>query len=199
MCGPPRSPIYAKLLSVLRCELSGTVIDVLARMHACYLSRIVSGVALGAALITASACSSEQSREALAVREFHQRLDSGRVDLIYANSSEFLKGQLSEAQFRHFLAETKRLGRLQRAERAHYDRTTSAHGPEIVLAFYNSRYAKASCLESFSWRVEQDALKLAAYSCAPNMKVSCSQATGTSACETSPAPTQTSTTALSLP
>ena len=45
-----------------------------------------------------------------------------------------------------------------------------------MLAFYNSRYAKASCLESFSWRVEQDALKLAAYSCAPNMQVSCSAA-----------------------
>jgi hypothetical protein len=168
-------------------------------MHACYFSRIVSGLAFGAAIITASACSSEQSREALAVREFHQRLDQGRVDLIYANSSEFLKAQLSEGQFRHFLADTKRLGRLQRAERAHYDRTASEGGSEIVLAFYNSRYAKASCLESFSWRVEQDTLKLAAYSCAPNMKVSCSQEPGASACETSPAPTQTTTTALSLP
>ena len=153
--------------------------------------RVVSGLALGAAIITLggvlSGCSSEESREAVAVREFHQRLEQGRVDLIYAGASDLLKGQLSEAQFRHFLAETRRLGRLQASERAHYDRTSVAGGSEIVLAFYNSRYSKASCLESFSWQVEKDGLKLAAYSCARDMQVNCPG--GASAkCETSPAP-----------
>ena len=152
----------------------------------------LSGLAIGAALVmltgTLAGCSSEQSREALAVREFHQRLEQGRVDLIYANSSEFLRSQLSEAQFRHFLAETKRLGRLEGTERAHYNRTTVEGGPDIVLAFYNSRYAKASCLESFSWRVEGNDLKLATYSCARNMQVSCPGGVAGSKCETSPAP-----------
>ena len=147
---------------------------------------------LGAALVVLGAslggCSSEQSREAVAVREFHQRLEQGRVDLIYANSSEFLSGQLSEAQFRHFLAETSGLGRLEASERAHYNRTTVEGGPDLVLAFYNSRYAKASCLESFSWRVEKDGLKLATYSCARNMQVSCPGGIAGSKCETSPAP-----------
>jgi hypothetical protein len=155
--------------------------------------RVVSGLALGAAIITLggvlSGCSSgEESREAVAVREFHQRLEQGRVDLIYAGASDLLKGQLSEAQFRHFLAETRRLGRLQVSERAHYDRTSVAGGSDIVLAFYNSRYSKASCLESFSWQVEKDGLKLAAYSCARDMQVSCPGGVAGSKCETSPAP-----------
>ena len=153
--------------------------------------RQLSGLVIGAALLlvagTLTGCSSEQSREALAVREFHQRLAQGRVDLIYANSSEFLRSQLSEAQFRQFLSETKRLGRLEGSERAHYNRTQVDGGPDLVLAFYNSRYAKASCLESFSWRVEGNDLKLATYSCARNMQVSCPGDAG-SKCETSPAP-----------
>lgn len=155
--------------------------------------RIVSGLAIGAAIITLggalSGCSSsDEGREAVAVREFHQRLEQGRVDLIYASASELLKGQLSEAQFRHFLAETRGLGRLEASERAHYDRTPVAGGSDIVLAFYNSRYSKAACLESFSWQVEKDGLKLAAYSCARDMQVSCPGGIAGSKCETSPAP-----------
>ena len=157
------------------------------------IHRFVSGLALGAAVVAAGAVltgcsSSEHSREALAVREFHQRLEQGRVDLIYASSSEFLKGQLSEAQFQHFLADARGLGRLEASEREHYDRTTVAGGSDLVLAFYNSRYAKASCLESFSWQVEKDGLKLASYSCARNMQVSCPGGVAGSQCETSPAP-----------
>jgi hypothetical protein len=157
------------------------------------IHRFVSGLALGAAVVAIGAgltgcSSSEQSREALAVREFHQRLEQGRVDLIYASSSEFLKGQLSEPQFRHSLADTRGLGRLEASERAHYDRTTVEGRSDLVLAFYNSRYAKASCLESFSWQVEKDGLKLAAYSCARNMQVSCPGGVAGSKCETSPAP-----------
>jgi hypothetical protein len=157
------------------------------------IHRFVSGLALGAAVLgvgaVLSGCSSsEQSREAIAVREFHQHLEQGRVDLIYANSSELLKGQLSEPQFRHFLADTRGLGRLEASERAHYDRTTVEDGSDLVLAFYNSRYAKASCLESFSWQVEKDGLKLASYSCARDMQVSCPGGVAGSKCETSPAP-----------
>jgi len=151
-----------------------------------WFPRVASGLAIGAALIAVGACSSEHSREEIAVREFHQRLEQGRVDLIYASSSELLKGQLSEAQFRQFLTETRGLGRLELTERAHYDRTSVAGGPDIVLAFYNSRYSKASCLESFSWQVAQDGLKLASYSCARDMQVSCPGGIAGSTCETRP-------------
>lgn len=151
--------------------------------------RVVSGLAIGAAIIVLGGCSSrEQSLEAVAVREFHQRLEQGRVDLIYASSSEFLRGQLSEAQFRKFLSETTGLGRLEVSERAHYNRTEVPGGPDIVLAFYNSRYSRAACLESFSWHVEKDGLKLATYSCARDMQVSCPGGVAGSRCETSPAP-----------
>jgi hypothetical protein len=110
------------------------------------------------------------------------------VDQIYAGASVLLKGQRSEPLFRQFLAETRGLGRLESSERAHYDRTTVAGGSDLVLAFYNSRYAQASCLESFSWQVEKDGLKLASYSCARNMQVSCPGGIAGSKCETSPAP-----------
>jgi len=150
--------------------------------------RVASGLAIGVALITLGGCNSEQTRETVAVREFHQRLEQGRLDLIYASSSDYLRGQLSEAQFRQFLSETTGLGRLQDSERAQYNRTTVPGGPDIVLAFYNSRYSKASCLESFSWHVEKGNLKLATYSCARNMQVSCPGGIAGSKCETSPAP-----------
>ena len=55
-----------------------------------------------------------------------------------------------------------------------------------MLAFYNSRYSRASCLESFSWQVAKDGLKLASYSCARNMQVSCPGGVAGSKCETSP-------------
>jgi hypothetical protein len=142
------------------------------------------------ATLAVSACSGrEQHREAAAVREFHQRLEQGRVDLIYASSSDYLKQQLSEGQFRQFLAEARDLGRLEDSERAHYTRTAVENGPDIVLAFYNSRYSKASCLESFSWHVEKDALKLAGYSCARNMQVTCPGGVAGAKCETSPVAT----------
>ncbi len=137
---------------------------------------------------TLAGCSSEQSREALAVREFHQRLEQGRIDLIYASSSEFLRSQLSEDAVPAVPVGDERLGRLEGSERAHYNRTPVQGGPDLVLAFYNSRYAKASCLESFSWRVEGNDLKLATYSCARNMQVSCPGGIAGSKCETSPAP-----------
>jgi hypothetical protein len=144
------------------------------------VSLLMSGAALG--------CATEHSREEVAVREFHQRLEQNRADLIYQGSSDFLKKQLSEGQFRKFLAETRSLGALQETERAHYTRTKVAGDADLVVAFYNTRYEKAACLESFSWRVEPEGLKLANYSCAPNMRVSCPGGVAGSACETSPVP-----------
>jgi hypothetical protein len=135
--------------------------------------------------VSTSACATEQRLEENAVRAFHQRLEAGQQDLIYANASDFLRGQLSEAQFRQFLAQTRNLGRFQETERAHYTRAKVPGHPDLVVAFYNSRYEKASCLESFTWHVEPNGLKLATYSCAPNMKVTCP---GGASCETSPVP-----------
>jgi hypothetical protein len=144
------------------------------------VSILMGGATLG--------CANEHSREEVAVREFHQRLGQNRADLIYQNSSEFLKNQLSEAQFRQFLSQTRHLGTLQETERAHYTRTQVPGESDLVVAFYNTRYEKAACLESFSWRVEAEGLKLANYSCAPNMRVSCAGGVAGPSCETSPVP-----------
>jgi hypothetical protein len=132
-------------------------------------------------------CAADHRREEIAVREFHQRLAQDQSNLIYASSSEFLRDQLSEAQFRSFLAQTRSLGGLQATERAQYTRRKVSGGPDLVVAFYNTRYERASCLESFSWRVEPEGLKLATYSCAPNMQVTCLGGIAGS-CETSPVP-----------
>ena len=90
--------------------------------------RLVSGLAIGAVLVTIGGCSGEQNREATAVNEFHQRLAQGRVDLIYSSASESLRAQLSEAQFRQSLSEATSLGKLQESERAHVNRTTLPGG-----------------------------------------------------------------------
>jgi hypothetical protein len=145
-------------------------------------------LALFLALASVWACSGDHRRDEAAVREFHQRLEQGRADLIYASSSEFLRQHMQESEFRTFLAQTRDLGTFQAAERAHINRRQVPGGPDIVWAFYNSRFTKASCIESFSWRVEGDQLRLLTYSCAPNMRVTCSGRLDGSKCETSPVP-----------
>jgi len=150
----------------------------------------------GVALVAASGCASEHAREEVAVREFHQRLEQNRPDLIYASSSAFLRDQLSEAQFKSFLSQTRSLGDLRETERAHYTRTKVDGSPDLVVAFYNSRYENTSGIESFSWRLEPEGLKLASYSWAPNMQVTCPGGIAGSKCETSPV---SQSAALSLP
>ena len=152
--------------------------DRLKYVKGAFLSVLIASAAVSAA------CGSEQKREEVAAREFHQRLEQDRVDLIYAGSSSFLRDQLSEPQFRLSLAQTRNLGALVETSRAQYRRTKVEGGGELVTAYYNSRFEKASCLEAFSWRVEPEGLKLATYSCAPNMQVTCLGGIG--ACETSP-------------
>ena len=157
--------------------------------------RVAIGLAFGAAIVSLSACNSEKRLEERAVSEFHKNLEQGRADLIYSSSSSFLRAQFSEAQFGQFLSETGKLGRVESSERAQYNRTSVSGGPDLVLAYYNTRYAKAACLESFSWRIEGGSLKLASYSCARDMQVSCPGGIAGSKCETSP---MTTTAALGL-
>jgi hypothetical protein len=133
----------------------------------------------------ACAGNSEKAREEAAASEFRQRLAKNRADLIYETSSEYLRHKMTEAEFRKALFSTQVLGVLEQTERAHFTHTPVTGEPDLVVTFYNSRFTKGSCLESFSWRVEQGALKLATYSCAPNMQVTCSAETK---CETSPVP-----------
>jgi hypothetical protein len=150
-------------------------------------SKIVVSVTACAAIALTCACaaSTEQSRETFAAREFHQQLRDGRTDVIYAQSSGFLRAQYSQDQFHRSLLDTRIMGRLESTQRAHYTRTTAGDGADLVMGFYNTRFAKGSCLETFTWRVESSGLKLAAYTCARNMQVTC--ASGAS-CETSPVP-----------
>lgn len=137
------------------------------------------------ALVCACAASTEESRESVAARGFHEQLREGRTDLIYAESSGFLRAQYSQDQFHRSLLDTRIMGRLEDTQRAHYTRTKAGDGTDLVMAFYNTRFAKGSCLETFTWRIESAGLKLAAYTCARNMQVTCGSG---AACETSPVP-----------
>jgi hypothetical protein len=136
-------------------------------------------------MIAACGGNSEQGREEAAARQFRMRLAQNRADLIYKEASESLRSKMTEKEFRKLLFQPQAMGILEQTERAHFARTQVAGESDVVLTFYNSRFTKGSCLESFTWRMETDVLKLATYSCAPNMKVTCS---GGSACETSPVP-----------
>jgi hypothetical protein len=147
--------------------------------------KVLSITACAALALTCACSSTEESRETAAAREFHDQLAEGRTDLIYAQSSDFLRAQYSEDQFRRSLLDTRIMGRLEGTARAHYTRTKTERGGELLMAFYNTRYAKGSCLETFTWHVESERLKLAAYSCARNMQVTCASG---AACETSPVP-----------
>ena len=150
--------------------------------------RFLASSVLAAALVASGGCNTEQSREETAASEFRQRLARNQVDVIYEGSSPELRSKLSEQDFRRTVSQTQVLGILQHTERAHYARTQVAGEPDLVVAFYNSRFTKGNCLESFSWRMEPSGLKLASYSCAPNMQVTCTGGRAGSQCQTSPVP-----------
>jgi len=139
---------------------------------------------LAATLIVACGGSSDKGREEAAAREFRMRLAQNRADLIYKDASVALRQKMTEQEFRKLLYQSQAMGIVQQTERAHYTRTPVGES-DLVVTFYNTRYTKGSCLESFSWRVESNDLKLATYSCAPNMQVTCK---GGQSCETSPVP-----------
>lgn len=137
-------------------------------------------------VISLAACggSTEQGREEAAARQFRQRLAHNRTDVIYKEASASLRSAMTEAEFKKLLLPSQVLGAAEQAERAHYTRTTIS-GSDTVLTFYNTRFTKGTCAESFSWQAEGEGLKLAAYSCAANMQITCS---GSAACETSRVP-----------
>jgi hypothetical protein len=146
--------------------------------------RLVVTSAVAVMLFAACGGSTEQGREEAAARQFRQRLAQNRTDLIYQDASASLRSTLSEAQFRKLLLQSQVLGIAEQTDRAHYTRT-AVNGGDVVLTFYNTKFTKGSCAESFSWKNEGDDLKLAAYSCAPNMQVTCNSG---AACETSRVP-----------
>jgi hypothetical protein len=148
--------------------------------------RFASTALAAVALLTACGGNTEQGREEAAAREFRQRLAQNRADLIYESASGSLRQSVKEAEFRKRLFQAQVLGVLEQTERAHFARTKVPGEPDLILTYYNTRFAKGSCLESFSWRTEGNSFKLVAYSCAPNMQVKCSADTQ---CETSPVPT----------
>jgi hypothetical protein len=150
--------------------------------------RFVMSCTLAVSVVAAAGCNTEQGREEVAADEFRQRLAQNRVDHIYESSSDFLRSKVTAPEFRKALLQTQVLGVLQHAERAHYTRTSVPGQPDLIVTFYNSRFTKGACLESFSWRAEQDGLKLATYSCAPNMQVTCTGGASGSTCSTSPIP-----------
>ena len=151
--------------------------------------RLVSGLAIGAVLVTIGGCSSEQSREAVAVNEFHQRLAQGRVDLIYSSASEFAARPVERSAVPAVLWPRRAASAGSRSPSV--PNTIGRQvpgGPELVLAFYNSRYAKRVVPRIVHVASGGTDLKLATYSCARNMQVSCPGGIAGSACETSPVP-----------
>jgi hypothetical protein len=135
-------------------------------------------------LVAACGGSTEQGREEAAARQFRQRLAQNRTDLIYKEASESLRSSMSEAELRKQLAQSQVLGIAEQSDRAHYTRATIS-GADTVMTYYNTRFTKGTCAESFSWRQEGEGLKLAAYSCAANMQVTCNAG---ASCETSRVP-----------
>jgi hypothetical protein len=146
--------------------------------------RFIVSMTLPVMLLAACGGSTEQGREEAAARQFRQRLAQNRTDLIYKEASASLRSTMTEAEFRKLLVSSQVLGIAEQSDRAHYTRTTIS-GADTVLTFYNTRFTKGTCAESFSWQPEGEGLKLAAYSCAPNMQVTCP---GGAACETSRVP-----------
>jgi hypothetical protein len=146
--------------------------------------RLIVSTTAAVMLVAACGGSTEQGREEAAARQFRQRLAQNRTELIYQEASASLRSAMSEAEFRKMLLQSQVLGIAEQSERAHYTRT-SISGADTVLTFYNTRFTKGTCAESFSWQPDGEGLKLAAYSCAPNMQVTCNAG---SACETSRVP-----------
>lgn len=94
---------------------------------------------------------------------FHQELDAGRFDAIYAAAApEFRSGAPKEKVFELFSAIEKKLGKVQSTSTTSYNARMFNLVTTVILA-EETRFAHGTGTETFTFRVDGDKAKLVGY------------------------------------
>lgn len=128
--------------------------------------------ALIVAVLAAAACGCSSGKDLAeargAVNAFHHQLDAGQFAQIYAAAAPDLKGAATEADFVALLAAVHRkLGPLQSASPLGWNVNYTTGGGFVTLN-YQSAFQGGQAQESFTYRLENGAPKLAGYHVASN-------------------------------
>jgi opacity protein-like surface antigen len=118
----------------------------------------------GLAVAMAGCSSSAQRAEAQeAVSKFHQLLDSGQFEEIYADSADDLKKLSAQSDFVALLSAVHRkLGTTRSAESRGWNVNYQTSGTYVTLA-YKTAYARGEATEQFVFAMQKDAPALAGY------------------------------------
>ena len=112
-----------------------------------------------------SACSGgeDMPRAEAAVARFHQHYDAGKLQQIYATSSDAMKEASPEAEFTRFLTAVRtKLGSVREAKQQGWRVNYGSSGGTVELS-YQTRFERGSGTEGFVFQTGGEAPKLAGY------------------------------------
>jgi len=120
-------------------------------------------IALGLAMLAGCSMSGDTKLAEQAVTNFHQMLDAGQIDAIYATSSDDLKKLATREQFVTFMTHVhEKMGMTKSTTELnwHIDYNTSA---EIVTLTYATVFGGGNAKESFVFGIQDGKALLSGY------------------------------------
>ena len=122
------------------------------------LTIVIAATSLPGCFMSADTKSAEQ-----AVATFHQMLDSGRPELIYAASADDMKQAASREEFVAYLAAVHRkLGNSHSSDKKNWSVAYKATGSFVVLV-YTTAFDRGRAEEKFTYRLKDGRALLAGY------------------------------------
>lgn len=115
--------------------------------------------------VFASACSpgSDVPVASAAADHFHEQLDAGSFDAIYAESDRLMKNASSAKSFTLFLSEVhNKLGDFKSAETPGWNDQVTTNGHFVTL-IYHSKYERGAADENFVFRIDGGRATLVGY------------------------------------
>ena len=116
-------------------------------------SLLLAGCSAGADMKTAGA----------AVNQFHQQLDAGQFDAVYANSDPAMKAATTAPDLTNLLAAVHRkLGNTKSASQMGINVNFGTAG-EVIRTSYKTEFDNGEAIETFTFRIDQAQAKLVGY------------------------------------
>ncbi len=120
-------------------------------------------VVAAAAALAGCSMSADTKVAEQAVTDFHQKLDAGQIDAIYAAASTDLRKTTSHERFAGFLGEVHRkMGNTKSSNEKKWFVNFNTSGSFVTLT-YDTVYAGGNAKEEFVYRIEDGKALLAGY------------------------------------
>lgn len=130
-----------------------------------FIEEVMRELALAAALFVVAGCSASVDTKAAeqAVARFHQMLDAGQFEAMYAASADDLRKSAAQRDFIALLeAVHRKLGNTGAATEQKWNINYHTSGTFVTLA-YSTRYAAGEAAEQFVYRMQDGQALLVGY------------------------------------